>query len=85
MTYDELDSALAAAGALSSAAAQDRWVKIGAFDFPVHLNDITREYFRRSASLVDPTIGWAMTAIAENETDVAAAAALAASSSKASR
>ena len=53
-------------------------VKIGAFDFPVHLNDITREYFRRSASLVDPTIGWAMTAIAENETDVAAAAALAA-------
>ncbi len=52
-------------------------VKVGAFDFPVHLNDITREYFRRTAPLVDPKIGWAMTAIAENEKDAAATNALA--------
>ena len=52
--------------------------KIGAYDFPVELNPVTKEYFKRSAALVDPKIGWAMTAIAENPKDVAAANALSA-------
>jgi acetylornithine deacetylase/succinyl-diaminopimelate desuccinylase-like protein len=52
--------------------------KVAAYDFPVHLNDVTREYFKRSAPIVDPKIGWAMTAIADNPKDVAAANALSA-------
>ncbi len=52
--------------------------KVSAYDFPVELNGVTKEYFKRSAALVDPKIGWAMTAIAENPKDVAAANALSA-------
>jgi acetylornithine deacetylase/succinyl-diaminopimelate desuccinylase-like protein len=53
-------------------------VKVGAFDFPVHLNEITREYFRRSASITEGKIGEAMRAIVENPNDARAAATLSA-------
>ena len=53
-------------------------VKLGAFDFPVHLNEITRAYFGRSAALVAPAMGAAMRAIVKNERDSSAAAALSA-------
>jgi acetylornithine deacetylase/succinyl-diaminopimelate desuccinylase-like protein len=52
-------------------------VKVGAFDFPVHLNSVTREYFTRSAPLVSPEMGRAMRAIVANERDAAAASVLA--------
>ena len=52
--------------------------KIAAYDFPVGLNGVTKEYFKRSAPLVDPKLGWAMTAIADNPKDVAAASMLSA-------
>ncbi|HVT38022.1 MAG TPA: M20/M25/M40 family metallo-hydrolase, partial [Gemmatimonadaceae bacterium] len=53
-------------------------VKVGAFDFPVHLNEITRAYFERSAPLVSPEMGQAMRAIVKNEKGAAAAATLSA-------
>jgi len=49
-------------------------VKIGAFDFPVHLNDVTRAYFSQSAALVDADIGVAMKALVANPLDAKAAA-----------
>lgn len=52
-------------------------VKIGAYDFPVRLNEVTREFFTRSAAIVEPEMAQAMRAIVADETDVAAAAALA--------
>ncbi len=52
-------------------------VKIGAFDFPVRLNAVTRQYFSQSASLVAPEMSRAMRAIVANEGDAAAAATLA--------
>jgi acetylornithine deacetylase/succinyl-diaminopimelate desuccinylase-like protein len=51
-------------------------VKIGAFDFPVRLNDVTREYFRRSADITDGKAGAAMRAIVANPNDARAAAVL---------
>ena len=51
-------------------------VKVGAFDFPVHLNDVTRAYFAQSASLVEPAMGAAMTALIANPLDAAAAATI---------
>jgi acetylornithine deacetylase/succinyl-diaminopimelate desuccinylase-like protein len=53
-------------------------VKLGAHDFPVHLNEVTRAYFERSASLVSPDIGAAMKAIVANPNDSRAAATLSA-------
>ena len=52
-------------------------VKVGEYDFPVHLNEITREYFRREAAIVGGETGAAMRAIVANERDATAAAALA--------
>lgn len=52
-------------------------VKIGAFDFPVHLNAVTRQYFTQSASLVAPEMARAMRAIVTNQRNAAAAATLA--------
>ena len=49
-------------------------VKVGAFDFPVHLNDVTRAYFSQSAALVEPQIGAAMKALVANPQDANAAA-----------
>lgn len=51
-------------------------VRIGAFDFPVHLNEITRAYFARSAAIAPGEMGLAMKAIAANPSDAAAAATL---------
>jgi len=54
----------------------DALVKVGAFDFPVHLNEVTRAYFERSAGLVDADMGDAMRRIVQNPADAAAAAKL---------
>jgi acetylornithine deacetylase/succinyl-diaminopimelate desuccinylase-like protein len=51
-------------------------VKIGAFDFPVHLNEITRAYFAKSAAFADPAMAAAMRAIVANPRDEKAAATL---------
>jgi acetylornithine deacetylase/succinyl-diaminopimelate desuccinylase-like protein len=53
-------------------------VRIGAHDFPVRLNEVTREYFRRSADVVGGPSGAAMRAIVADPADAAAAAELAA-------
>jgi acetylornithine deacetylase/succinyl-diaminopimelate desuccinylase-like protein len=49
-------------------------VKVGAFDFPVHLNDVTRAYFSQSAALVEPEMGAAMKALTSDPLDAKAAA-----------
>ncbi len=51
-------------------------VKVGAFDFPVHLNEVTRAYFAKSAATVDADMAKAMTAIVANERNAAAAKTL---------
>jgi len=51
-------------------------VKVGGFDFPVHLNSVTTAYFERSAALVDGELGDAMRAIVANPSDAQAAAVL---------
>jgi len=51
-------------------------VRVGAYDFPVHLNDITRTYFERSAPITPGPIGKAMAAIVKNPNDASAAATL---------
>jgi acetylornithine deacetylase/succinyl-diaminopimelate desuccinylase-like protein len=47
---------------------------IGDYQFPVHLNEVTREYFRRQATIVGGETGGAMRAVVANERDSAAAA-----------
>ena len=54
----------------------DALVKVGAFDFPLHLNEVTHAYFERSAALVDSAMGDAMRRIVRNPADAAAAAQL---------
>ncbi|MCC7132144.1 MAG: M20/M25/M40 family metallo-hydrolase [Gemmatimonadales bacterium] len=56
----------------------DALVKLGGFDFPIRLNDVTRAYFRRSAAISPAPIAAAMTAIVANPADPAAARVLAA-------
>ncbi len=53
-------------------------VKVGAFDFPVRLNEITRAYFTRSAPITPGPMGAAMKAIVANPSDAEAAAVLSA-------
>ncbi|MEZ4456424.1 MAG: M20/M25/M40 family metallo-hydrolase [Gemmatimonadales bacterium] len=53
-------------------------VAVGGFDFPVHLNEITRAYFERSARVAGGEVGAAMTRIVANPADQAAAATLSA-------
>jgi acetylornithine deacetylase/succinyl-diaminopimelate desuccinylase-like protein len=53
-------------------------LKIGAYDFPVSLNDATRGYFTRMAALVPAAQGAAMKALVANPEDPAAQAAVAA-------
>lgn len=53
------------------AAALDR---LGKYAFPVHLNEVTREYFRRQAAISGGEVGRAMTRIVADERDAAAAA-----------
>lgn len=51
-------------------------VKLGAFDFPVRLNEVTRAYFERSAAIAQPPMGPAMRAVVANPADPEAAAVL---------
>ncbi len=51
--------------------------KVGDHHFPVHLNEITRAYFSRQATIVGGESGAAMRAVIANERDAAAAATLA--------
>ncbi len=51
--------------------------RVEAYRFPVHLNEVTREYFRRQASIVGGEMGDAMRRIVANERDSSAAALLA--------
>ena len=50
--------------------------RIESHRFPVHLNEVTREYFRRQAAIVGGEMGDAMRRIIANERDSAAAALL---------
>lgn len=53
--------------------------RLGAFDFPVELNDVTRGYFEKSASIeTDPKVAADMRAVAGAKPDLAAAARLSA-------
>jgi len=56
----------------------DALVKLGAFDFPVHLNEVTRAYFTQLAGVTSGEMGAAMRAIAADPTNVAAARTLSA-------
>lgn len=51
-------------------------VRIGAYDFPVKLNEITRTYFERSAAITPGPMGAAMRAIARDPNDQKAIATL---------
>lgn len=53
-------------------------VKVGAYDFPVRLNEITRAYFSRSAAITPAPMGPAMAAVVANPGDAQAIATLAA-------
>ena len=52
-------------------------VRIGAYEFPVQLNETTRAYFTAMAPLVDAETGAAMRALVANPADAAAAAIIA--------
>ena len=56
----------------------DALVKLGAYDFPVRLNDVTRMYFTRLAGISEGERGSAMRAIVANPADQAAARILSA-------
>lgn len=49
---------------------------VAAFQFPVMLNPVTREYFTRTAAIETPVVGAAMRAIVANPMDAAASATL---------
>src|SRR6185312_8971601 len=50
--------------------------RIGAHQFPVMLNEVTRAYFTRTAAIETPEVGAAMRAIVANPNDAAASAVL---------
>jgi acetylornithine deacetylase/succinyl-diaminopimelate desuccinylase-like protein len=50
--------------------------RVGAFQFPVMLNAVTREFFTRTAAIETPEMGAAMRAIVANPNDAKAAATL---------
>ncbi len=52
--------------------------RLGAFSFPVQLNEVTRTYFERQGALTPGPMGQAMKALAANPNDAAAAATLSA-------
>ena len=49
-------------------------VKLGAYDLPVRLNEVTKAYFTRLAQTVEPSLGAAMKAVVANPNDAAAVA-----------
>ncbi len=56
----------------------DALSKVGRYAFPVQLNEVTREFFARTADLEEPNVGRAMKAIVANPRDPAALRVLAA-------
>ena len=52
-------------------------LKVGAHAFPVHLNEVTREFFRRQSTIVGGRLGAAMQALVTNERNVVAARTIA--------
>ena len=87
--YQDLRLEVTSAGGHSSLPVKDNAIvrlaagleRLGAFEFPIHLNDITRNYFERFASVQpDPAIAADMRAVAGHEPDPQAAARLAAAS-----
>jgi acetylornithine deacetylase/succinyl-diaminopimelate desuccinylase-like protein len=56
----------------------DALSKVGRYRFPVRLNDVTREFFTRTAVLEGPTMAAAMRALVANPRDTAAVAVVAA-------
>jgi acetylornithine deacetylase/succinyl-diaminopimelate desuccinylase-like protein len=55
----------------------DALAKVGRYHFPVHLSDVTREFFAKTADLEAPAIGRAMKALVADPSDAAAAATIA--------
>lgn len=53
-------------------------VRLGQFDFPVHVFDVTRAFFERAAGLYPAPLGNAMTRVSADSNDHAAIAALSA-------
>ncbi|HUF52022.1 MAG TPA: M20/M25/M40 family metallo-hydrolase [Longimicrobiales bacterium] len=51
-------------------------VRIAAYRFPVRLNEVTREYFRRSADIAEPAAGAAMRRLVADAADAGAIAQL---------
>ncbi|MEO6445073.1 MAG: M20/M25/M40 family metallo-hydrolase, partial [Gemmatimonadaceae bacterium] len=48
--------------------------KVGRYKFPVHLNDVTRAFFSKTADLEEPAMGRAMKALVANPNNAAAVA-----------
>jgi acetylornithine deacetylase/succinyl-diaminopimelate desuccinylase-like protein len=55
----------------------DALSRVGRYHFPVHLSDVTREFFAKTAAVETPEMGRAMRALAANPGDSAAAAVVA--------
>jgi len=55
----------------------DALSKVGRYHFPVHLSDVTREFFAKTAAVESPEMARAMRAIAANPADAEAAAFIA--------
>jgi acetylornithine deacetylase/succinyl-diaminopimelate desuccinylase-like protein len=55
----------------------DALSRVGRHHFPVHLSDVTREFFAKTAAVEAPEMGRAMRALAANPADSAAAAVIA--------
>ncbi len=53
-------------------------VKVGRFGFPIQLNEVTREFFTKTAQVEAPAMGRAMRALVANPRDAAALAVVAA-------
>jgi acetylornithine deacetylase/succinyl-diaminopimelate desuccinylase-like protein len=55
----------------------DALAKVGRHSFPIKLNDVTREFFSKTADLEEPALGRAMKALVANPNDAAASAIVA--------
>jgi acetylornithine deacetylase/succinyl-diaminopimelate desuccinylase-like protein len=56
----------------------DALSKVGRYQFPVYFNEVTREFFSRTAELEPPAMGSAMKALVANPNDAAALATVSA-------
>ncbi|MGQ0643697.1 MAG: M20/M25/M40 family metallo-hydrolase [Gemmatimonadaceae bacterium] len=55
----------------------DALAKVGRHEFPIKLNDVTREFFSKTADLEEPALGRAMKAMVANPNDAPSTAAVA--------